>query len=81
MRQRNTSGYGRDVMAWPTDEHPDRRPFFVAPDEETDFPELLAGFTAVETTAEQEPPSAGAAKTKKTAGAAPDTASQGGEPA
>lgn len=65
MRQRNDSGYEQHVMAWPTDENPDRWPFTVGPGEETDFPELLGGFTAVD---EPEP----VKTTRKSAAAAAD---------
>lgn len=80
MRQRNDTGYGADVMAWPTDEHPDRRPFFVAAGEETDLlDELIPGFTQVD-----EPAAPGVdeatAKPKKTA-AAKAASPEGGEPA
>lgn len=48
MRQRNDTGHAQTVMAWPTEADPDRRPFVVGPGEETDFPELLAGFTPLD---------------------------------
>lgn len=81
MRQRNDTGYGADVMAWPTDEHPDRRPFFVAAGEETDLlDELIPGFTRVD-----EPAAPDAAETpakpKKAAAATKAASTEGGEPA
>jgi hypothetical protein len=48
VRQRNDTGYPRNVSAWPTDDLPDIRPFEVAPAEVIDHPELLAGFTALD---------------------------------
>ena len=48
MRQRNDTGSVLHVSAWPTDDQPDRAPFDVGPGEETDFPEPLAGFTALD---------------------------------
>lgn len=48
MRQRNDTGYPQHVSAWPTDKDPDRAPRDVAPGEEIDFPELLAGFSSLE---------------------------------
>lgn len=48
MRQRNDTGENQHVSAWPTEDDPGRRPFVVADGEETDFPELLAGFTALD---------------------------------
>lgn len=48
MRQRNATGYTQEVSAWPTDDDPTRHPFSVAPNEEIDFPELLAGFVSVD---------------------------------
>lgn len=48
MLQRNDTGQVRQVMAWPTEEEPDRQLFDVGPGEEIDFPELLGGFTPME---------------------------------
>lgn len=56
MRQRNDTFNTQHVSAWPTEERPDQRPFDVGPNEEIDYPELLAGFTALEEpSAVQEP--------------------------
>lgn len=54
MRQRNDTGHVQDVMAWPTDEHPELRPFTAAPGEVVDRPVLLAGFTLLEPPADDE---------------------------
>ena len=48
MLQRNASGSPLHVMAWPTDDDPTREPFVKGPGETVDFPELLAGFVAVD---------------------------------
>lgn len=75
MRQRNTSGYVLDVWAYPTEQDPDRRPFTVGPQEEIDFPELLAGFTAI---GPESGPDAGApARARKTTAAKTDA--EGGD--
>ena len=55
MRQRNDTGHVQDVSAWPTDEHPDLRPFTVGPGEEIDHPTLIGGFTNLEPEPEADP--------------------------
>lgn len=54
MRQRNDTGYEQHVSAWPTEDHPELRPFMVAAGEETDFPYHIGGFTVLD----EEPPPA-----------------------
>lgn len=75
MRQRNDTGYTQHVSAWPTEERPDQQPFDVAPGEVKDFPELLAGFSLVEESAEKT-----AEKTKKAAPAVPAKTEEGETP-
>lgn len=48
MWQRNDTGHVVDVAAHPSVEHPDWHPFSVGPGEVKDWPEALAGFTAVD---------------------------------
>lgn len=48
MRQRNDTGHVQDVMAWPTEEHPELRPFTAAPGEVVDRPVLFSGFTLLD---------------------------------
>lgn len=61
MRQRNDTGHVLpDVMAWPTDEHPDQQPFGVGIGEVIDYPTLLGGFTSLEPDPEPEPGADGA---------------------
>lgn len=76
MRQRNDTGYTQNVSAWPTDEHPDLAPFEVPPGCECDHPDLLAGFSAVETSE-----TAPAAKPTKKTTAAQVASTEGGESA
>ena len=45
MRQRNDTGENKHVSVWPSEQYPDDHPFVVADGEETDFHELLGGFT------------------------------------
>lgn len=45
MRQRNDTGHVVDVMAWPTDDHPDLRPFTAGPGQVEDYPFVLGGWT------------------------------------
>jgi hypothetical protein len=78
MRQRNDTGHVVDVAAYPTDEHPEQRPFTVGPHEDVDFPELLAGFVEVVSGAPVEEQSESDAEpaaktTRKRAVAAPST--------
>lgn len=56
MWQRNATEYAQNVSAWPTDDDPTRAPFTVAPNEEIDFPELLAGFVPVDKPADEPAP-------------------------
>ena len=63
MLQRNKTGYTHNVMAHPSEEHPDGQPSEVAPEATVDHPTLLAGFVPVET---PKP-----AASKKTASAVP----------
>lgn len=72
MRQRNTSGHVVDVAAYPTDEHPEDRPFSVGPGEEVDFRALLGGFTSLEPGPEPEPAPT-KSSTRRRAEAAPST--------
>lgn len=67
MRQRNDTGY--PIVVQPPDGS-DRAPFDLAPGEETDYPDPIAGCVAVE-----EPPAKAAAK--KT----PAKTADGGDPA
>lgn len=55
MWQRNSTGSPVQVRAWPTPEDPTREPFDVGPNEEIDFPELLAGFTPLDAPPDQPP--------------------------
>jgi hypothetical protein len=71
MRQRNDTGHGVDVAAYPDEEHPDRHPFTVGPGEVVEFPELLGGFTEVPGEEPAESDAEPAAKTRKRASAAP----------
>jgi hypothetical protein len=83
VRQRNDTANALHVSAWPTDDDPDRRPFDVAPGEETDFPQLLAGFTSLEPPAAESDAAQGetpAPKAKARAKAADTSAPEGGEP-
>lgn len=84
MRQRNDTGHVVDVMAWPTEQYPDLRPFTAGPGEVKDHPLPLGGFTLLDPDAadpvpesdSQAPaadaPRAGRSRAKAAAGAAPE---------
>jgi hypothetical protein len=55
VRQRNDTGHVVDVAAYPTDKHPEDRPFSVGPGEAKDFHDLIGGFTPIEDQPEPEP--------------------------
>ena len=48
MKQRNDTGYEKDIMVWPEEGEPETVTRRVGAGEEIDFPTLLAGFTVVE---------------------------------
>ncbi len=68
MKQRNDTGYEKDIMVWPEEGEPETVTRRVGAGEEIDYPTLLGGFTVVED--DKPAPSEPKAKRKEAAAAA-----------